>query len=319
MKKKIAIFYLFVCLLSFVSCKKTDAVAKSNSGLKSDTLILENNSVVFVSPGSKEIESLKKTQGDDFYTIADDANNYYSLASSYLDSLKISYKNEDSNKIIGYKKDNKFFKIQPDKSSWYTILYKNGAYKTVNLVDFQQEYKLFFDTSQQKTEQTDSQKIIDSISSKGYSVVDKKECDLNDDSFTDLIVVFANQKEVNPQDPDTKIAPIVVLINQKNNSYRVFSNENIYPNSFADAFKNLVVKNSFFTIELTNEVPDKYISDKYITFKYNSNQNNIFLSKYGENINWNDTKTTGKICTPKDFGEISFQSYNSDNIRDFCK
>lgn len=318
MKNVIAIFHLFVCL-NFVSCKKTDTVAKTGASLTSDTLILDNNAVIFVSPSDKEIERLKKMQGDDFYTIADDANNYFSIASSYLDSLKVSYKNEDTDKIIGYKKDGKFFRIPAEKSSWYAVLYKNGNFKTVNFVDFQDQYKLFFDTSNQKTKQNDPAKIIDSISGKGYSVVEKKECDLNNDSFKDLIVVFANQKEINPQDPKTKIAPIVVLINQNNTSYKVFSNSNIYPNSFADAFKNLVVKSSFFTIELTNEIPDHYTSDKYITFKYDATKNNIFLSKYGENINWKDTKTTSKICTSKDFGEISFESYNSDNIRNFCK
>ena len=318
MKNVIAIFHLFVCL-NFVSCKKTDTVAKTGASLTSDTLILDNNAIIFVSPSGKEIERLKKIQGDDFYTIADDANNYFSIASSYLDSLKVSYKNEVSDKIIGYKKAGKFVKIAAENSSWYAILYKNGASKTVNIVDFKDEYNLFFNASNQKTKQKDPTKIIDSISSKGYFVVEKKECDINNDSLKDLIVVFANQKEIDPQDPKTKIAPIVVLINQNNTSYKVFSNSNIYPNSFADAFKNLVIKSSFFTIELSNEVPDNYASDKYITFKYDAKQDHIFLSKYGENINWKDTKTTSKICTSKDFGEISFESYNSDNIRNFCK
>lgn len=61
------------------------------------------------------------------------------------------------------------------------------------------------------------QKNIASILSKGYFLVDKQECDLNNDSFNDLIVVFGNNKDVIPNDPETKIAPIVVLINQKSN------------------------------------------------------------------------------------------------------
>lgn len=318
MKNTVAIIHLFLSF-SFISCNKTDLTAKTGTSLKSDTLILKNNSVIFVSPSDKETDSLKKMQGDDFYTIADDANNYFSIASSYLDSLKVSYKIEKSDKLIGYKRNDNFFKIPADKNSSYAILYKDGVFKTVNLVDFRDEYRLFFNNSNQKTKQNDPVKIIDSISNKGYSVVEKKECDLNNDSFKDLIIVFANQKEINPQDPDTKIAPILILINQNNTSYKVFSNENIYPNSFSDAFKNLVIKNSFFTIELSNEVLDNYTSDKYITFKYDSNQDNIFLSKYGENINWSDSKKTTKICTPKDFGKIPFESYNSDNIRNFCK
>ena len=164
-----------------------------------------------------------------------------------------------------------------------------------------------------------SKNIVDSISRNGYHVVEKKECDLNNDSLTDLIVVFANNKEIIPSEPETKIAPIVVLIKQKRDGYKVFSNENIYPNSFADAFKNLVIKKSFFTIELTNEVPDNYTSDKYITFKYNAKLDQIFLSRYGENIDWKASKTTHILCTAKDFGEIPFEHYNSDQIRDFCK
>ena len=192
---------------------------------------------------------------------------------------------------------------------------KNGDFLIDGLL--KDNYLKFSESN--KMVRNDSKKIIDSILRRGYFLVDQKECDLNSDSLTDLIVVFGSNKDIIPNDPETKIAPIVVLINQKNDSYKVFSNENIYPNSFADAYKNLVVKKSFFTIELTNEVPDKYTSDKYITFRYKPKQDHIFLSRYGENINWADSKTTHSVCTSKDFGEISFENYNSDHIRDFCK
>ena len=192
---------------------------------------------------------------------------------------------------------------------------KNGDFLIDGLLN--DNYLKFSESN--KMVKNGSKKIIDSIVRRGYFLIDEKECDLNSDSFTDVIVVFGNNKDIIPNDPETKIAPIVVLINQKNDSYKIFSNENIYPNSFADAYKNLVVEKSLFTIELTNEVPDNYISDKYITFKYYPKQDDIFLSKYGENINWNDSKTTHSVCTVKDFGNISFENYKSDHIRDFCK
>lgn len=63
-----------------------------------------------MSPSEKSIENLKKAKGEDFYTMADDANNYYSNASGFLDSMKVSYVNYDDSKITGYKKIINFLK-----------------------------------------------------------------------------------------------------------------------------------------------------------------------------------------------------------------
>lgn len=91
---------------------------------------------------------------------------------------------------------------------------------------------------------------------------------MNNDSNPDHIIVFGNNKDFDPQNPDTKIAPNALLINKSDEKYDIVINENIYPNNFGDAFKNIVVKKFYFTIELSNEIPDKYVSSKYITFKY---------------------------------------------------
>ncbi|WP_082498267.1 DUF3828 domain-containing protein [Chryseobacterium sp. Leaf180] len=336
MKRKNTVFIFLICLL-LSACKKetkTNGIAQVN-----DSLQIKNNS-------EKAIATIK----DFYFSVYGNDENNADQKKKYLSERVIkridSLTSDSENLILDYdpfingqdydgKTIKKTLQIEPLNDNEYRVSFfqfgqKNEKRTTIDfllkeisdgnfLIDglLSNNY-LNFGSPSQITKNI-SQKIIDSISGKNYSVVEKKECDLNNDSFKDLIVVFANNKEINPQDPDTKIAPIVVLINQNNTSYKVFSNENIYPNSFADAFKNLVIKNSFFTVELTNEVPDNYTSDKYITFKYDAAKNNIFLSKYGENINWSDSKTTAKICTSKDFGEITFENYNSDNIRNFCK
>ncbi|MEC3874194.1 hypothetical protein [Chryseobacterium salviniae] len=162
------------------------------------------------------------------------------------------------------------------------------------------------------TRNLNSKKIIDSIAGSNYFLVEEQECDLNNDTFRDKIIVLGNNHDIDPQNPETRIAPILILLNEQNKKYKILTNENIYPNNFGDAFRRLVVKNQFFTIELSNEVSDKYISSKFITFKYD--QKNIILHKYAEIINWSVNKTDKINYSTKDFGTITFLDYDSNII-----
>ncbi|GAA4153560.1 hypothetical protein GCM10022217_09450 [Chryseobacterium ginsenosidimutans] len=157
-----------------------------------------------------------------------------------------------------------------------------------------------------------SKRIIDSIAGNKYFLVEEKDCDLNNDKFIDKIVVLGNNNDIDPQDPETRIAPILILLNKQNKKYKILTNENIYPNNFGDAFKRLVIKNQFFTIELSNEVPDSYISNKYITFKYNTE--NIVLHGYSEIIDWSDGKTDKVNYKSKNLELIKFSDFNSNTI-----
>lgn len=301
-----------------ISCKKTSEKTLLNT-TKSDTVFLKEQEVIFISPSDKSIKNLKEKQGDDFYTIADDANNYFSEATSYLDSLKISYRNFDDSKIIGFRTNKKFVSIPSHKSPWYLIFYKNGKFKTLDLINIREEFPNFFSSETSNSNKNlDSQKIISSIAGEKYFIVEEKSYDLNNDSFMDKIIILGNKEDINPQDPDTRIAPIIVLLNERNKNYKIFKNENIYPNNYGDAFKKLAVKNHFFTVELYNEIPNESSTYKYITFKYDEKTNEIVLSKYGENIDWNDGKKDNTLCSDKNFGKISFQDFNSNDIRDKC-
>ncbi|MDR3025139.1 MAG: hypothetical protein LBV25_14105 [Chryseobacterium sp.] len=315
--RNLFIYMLLTCTFT-IACKKSFE-SETSTFSKSDTIFLNNQGVLFISPDDKDIDNLKKQQGDDFYTIADDANNYFSEASTYLDSMKIPYKNYNSDHIIGFKTNEKFVEIPKYKNPWYLIFYQNGKYKVLDLIDVREEYPKFFNSRKPTNSMNlDSKRIIDSVAGNKYFVVEERDCDLNNDTFKDKIIILGNNNDVDPHDPDTRIAPILILLNEQNERYKILTNQYIYPNNFGDAFKRLVVKNQFFTIELSNEVPDKYISNKYITFRYDEKAGEIVLSKYGEIIHWNDGEKNNILCSEKNFGKISFQEFSSNEIQNKC-
>ena len=153
------IIFLLFTLPLFFGCNKSTQ-SPPNRITNSDTIILKKNEIIFVSPSAKSIENLKKTKGEDFYTIADDANNYYSNASGFLDSMKVSYVNYDDSKILGYKKNNKFFEIHKFKNPWYVIFYKDESFKTLDLIDTQSEYTSFFKKNLKITENSETKSFI---------------------------------------------------------------------------------------------------------------------------------------------------------------
>lgn len=160
-------------------------------------------------------------------------------------------------------------------------------------------------------------KFIQSIESKDFALVKKQNCDLNKDNLEDFILVFKNNKEYESSDIKTKIAPVIVLINNGNNSYTKYENDNIYPNDFNDLYSNLAVKDNFFTVELANEIPNESTSSKYITFKYDNQ--NIVLHKYSEIIDWSSSKTDKINYSQKNFGIINFRDFNTNTIQDKSK
>jgi len=143
-------------------------------------------------------------------------------------------------------------------------------------------------------------------------------CYINEDELEDMILAFDNKYThfSATGDIDWTVAPVIVLLNKGDNLYKMSYNSTIYPNSFGDHFGNISIKNNFFTIELFNQVLEKYDSEKYITFKYDEQKKDIFLHRYGEIINWWESKPTNTQLTKKDFGEISFEEYDEDVIKE---
>jgi hypothetical protein len=187
---------------------------------------------------------------------------------------------------------------------------------------FEQNWRdSFLNSQSKKVVNNDSNKITDisaftkSIETKNFSLVKKQSVDLNGDGKKDEILIFGNNQDFNSEDNKTKSAPIIVLMNDGNNSYSKYENNNIYPNDFNDFFQKLVVKDNYFTIELSNESPDEYTSSKYLTFKYEKNNKNIILYKYLEVIDWSNDKPTNLNYSEKDFGTISFQNFDTNIMK----
>ena len=143
-------------------------------------------------------------------------------------------------------------------------------------------------------------------------------CYINEDELEDMILAFDNKYThfSATGDVDWTVAPVIVLLNKGDNLYKMSYNSTIYPNSFGDHFSNISIKNNFFTIELFNQVLEKYDSEKYITFKYDEQKKDIFLHRYGEIIDWWGSETTNTQLTKKDFGEIPFEEYNDDMMKE---
>jgi hypothetical protein len=145
---------LIVLILIFFFCGCTGKVTGNlesnkiqNVISKHDSIVLDKDTVILVSPSIRTIDSLKTKLGDDFYTVADDANYYCSNVIDYLDSINKKFKSiSDSIKIFYRNKNNKLIKINPNPSYWSAILYKSStkSYEIVAYVDFKDAYQQFF-------------------------------------------------------------------------------------------------------------------------------------------------------------------------------
>ena len=99
-----AIFLLHILIISCKNNDSTSNVVKSVIETKSynDTIII-NSGIYLLSPNEREIDSLKKTMGEDaFYTVADDSNFYVSgITSRIKEKLtsvnfsNVNFKNEN--------------------------------------------------------------------------------------------------------------------------------------------------------------------------------------------------------------------------------
>lgn len=143
-----AIVYFLFCLSTF-GCQsntkkvviKTTAhaiVSKTNY----DTLITAPCAVL-VYPTLKKIDSMKKKDGEDFYTIADDNQFYMGGSISYLDSVKVKQIVKDSKGILAFRTNTgQIFKTRLDTLYWDIILF-NGKDKPIHadMMIIENDYK----------------------------------------------------------------------------------------------------------------------------------------------------------------------------------
>jgi hypothetical protein len=187
-----------------------------------------------------------------------------------------------------------------------------GKNITSGLLTFSKEYNKFYNSNISTNKNVKTLEDFNLEKKEKYSILKEIKCDINQDNIEDEILVYKNNKDFDSDDDTTKQSPVVVYLGIGNNKFEKSENPNIFANDSNDFFKNLVVKDNFFTVELNNEVADKYVIDKYITFKYDKESKSIILFKYGQNSLGD--KNEKLLYTSKDFGKIYFEQYDSNTI-----
>ncbi|SFI50085.1 DUF3828 domain-containing protein [Halpernia frigidisoli] len=166
---------------------------------------------------------------------------------------------------------------------------------------------------------TNKEEIINSLES-SYKLIQSKQYDLNGDGFNDIFLVFEPIKTFTQEDEITLDSPVYILMSDGKNKFHVFKNKNIIytfiPNSPAEGFRNLTIKNNFFTIE-QQEGSGWFFIDSYTTFKYDKITKEIVLTKYGESFT--DRRDPDKVIPDKvlrngDLKKVSFIEFNSETI-----
>lgn len=90
-----------------------------------------------------------------------------------------------------------------------------------------------------------------------------------------------------------------------------------YPNNSGDyaAFKNVVFKDEYFTVELREDDP---YWERFITFKYDDNEGEFFLHKDGGTVKDQEGNLTREeVLTEDDFGTKYFYEFYADDIELF--
>lgn len=136
-----------------------------------------------------------------------------------------------------------------------------------------------------------------------------KECDLNQDHIKDRILVFTP----NNSNDEPLFSSVYVLMGKKDGSFTEYSNHKIinanYSNSNAEGFRDIVIKNSYFTIE--ENVASQPVQNKYTTFVFDKKNNTVYLHKLGVSTLFPDAAKDDEFTySTQDFGKITFEEYD---------
>ncbi|MBV6878680.1 hypothetical protein NG800_002210 [Epilithonimonas ginsengisoli] len=222
---------------------------------------------------------------------------------------------------------------EQQKSIWHFIA--NGVKKKTEIPQYLFKIKncnpkaysiAIANFSSQRLRDYDSQNLnLDSLlkelADNSYKLIFEKKCDLNGDGLQDIILVVSIKKEFTQNDIITLDSPIYVLLNNGDKTYKSLRNRDLIytfmPNTPAEGFKDVVVKNNYFTIEQQEGAGWLFI-DTYTTFKYDITKKEIILSKYGRSFTDRrdpDKSIRDEIYTSKDFKTINFENANSDDLK----
>ncbi len=151
-----------------------------------------------------------------------------------------------------------------------------------------------------------------------YSVLDTVSGNLNLDNYRDMILVLKKNGEEKTSDvvDNPEKRPLLLLIGEPNNRYKLKArnDKTVYcidcGGIMGDPYMGIVIKNGYFSVEHYGGSAWRWT--RIITYKYSKEENNWYLHKDGsESFNANEPeKVESTIKTIKDFGKISFESFD---------
>ncbi len=130
--------------LAETSLKDSIIELKSNKTIETDNFITTPCAII-VSPTAHKVDSLKKINEEDFYTVADDNQFYIAVARKYLDSTKATIINKESIGSLKFKiNDGKIVESNLSELCWGILLFNGQAAPIqADISVFSSEYKKY--------------------------------------------------------------------------------------------------------------------------------------------------------------------------------
>ncbi|WP_395077652.1 hypothetical protein [Flavobacterium sp.] len=274
--KKINNIIIGVFLISILitSCKKNEQTSQISTSTEkaqiiNDTIIVSTG-IYLLSPNENEIDSLKKTMGDDnFYTVADDSNFYTSKIYSQPNTKIIPVKFDK----INFKNENYLFNKKSNKNNWLILDYKVGSKPQIySLVDF------YLKLSEQNSSNTANTSDLDSFLNNEDFL--NFSFDINGDGKDDKI--FSSK-------PNTGDSLVVYFY--ENNGYILKLKTTNFSQDGGNQISEIKKKENGFSI--VTEFPQG--TDKY-TYFINYSNNNFIVNSVTHQIDSSEDNSKLKIC-----------------------
>ena len=151
---------------------------------------------------------------------------------------------------------------------------------------------------------------------KGYEVLNFTKGNLNRDGIDDAILILKVINENESSTDNSPKRPLYILIGNANGGYKLATkNSNCVlgirdGGMMGDPFSGVAIKNGYFSIEYYGGSSWRWV--KVITFRYDSDRDNWFLHREGDESyhSSNPKKVKRKMRTKKDFGVVPFSRYD---------
>ena len=149
---------------------------------------------------------------------------------------------------------------------------------------------------------------------KGYQLLDSKSGDLNQDGFTDYIIICKSPNE----DQEEMKRPLLILHGNSNGGLSLFKrNDNIVlcyvcGGVMGDPYTGMTLKKNYFSVEHEGGSSDKW--SRIITFKYNLDDGSYYLHK-DAGTNWSSfkpNKVHNDVYSKQLWGKALFSNYSVD-------